>query len=199
MTLTKSFGRDIDGVTADQAYRVARDWLVSVGAKDLREDRPRSIHAIFGKAISVGWQRKARKILTLEFVPSTKGAAVRFTIGLSKYHADEARTWEPKIVASWTSFADELWQRYGVPLTQAEKKKEVGYERIQLSPGKRAVWVVVGAAMILGAVIVAYLEGGPLKSFLGSILEGALFLGGLVATLGGARGWIQSKVKDGAR
>lgn len=102
--------------------------------------------------------------------------------------------WAPKILVSSASFAEELWRHYGVPSSPEEAKRAVGFETVRMAPAQRGAMIGVGVLFIGLAVAIAYTEGGPFRSLLGSILEGGLFFGGLVAAASGAIGRVQRKV-----
>ncbi len=157
-----------------ESFRIARDWLVRIGAKNLQETPPHSLDAVFGSALTFGWKRRAKKVLHLEFQPADGGSMVSLGIKLTAAHADEAALFSARILSGWQEFANELWALYGggasaSPLPVAASTRS-------MTPGRRAYFLVLGIVM-LAALVLILVTG--VRGFVAYVLGGGLIGGGL--------------------
>lgn len=187
--MTQTFSLNVPDKPPQEAYRIARDWLVSIGAKDIWEAPPTGLAATFGTSFALSWSRSAKKMLRLQFQPVGGGTAVHLRIELTLAHADEAALFGAKIIAGWQEFANELWRLYGggtawslppaIPVLRG------------MSPAVRTLSIGVGVLMIVGALLLpmAGIRGILLSTLVGGLVGGgvALLVVGIIGKQQAAR------------
>ena len=172
--LSQTFSLNVPSRPPPEAYRIAHEWLVSIGAKDIWEAPPTGLAAVFGTGFTFGWKRNAKKALKLQFQPVNGGTTIHLRIELTAAHADEAAMFAGRIIAGWQEFANELWRLYGGGTALAPPS---GVPVLRdMNPAVRASAIGVGVLLILVALSL------PLMGIRGILLS--TLIGGLVG--GGA-------------